>query len=105
MTEKTPKAATPAATAPTLADFEALRMELKRANSQYLNAAGYGASTLFDLVTMFESIRTLAGKDSQVGKLAGIGVYLAEDWGNSMDGMKEEAQAVLDAMEVKGGAA
>lgn len=103
MTKNTRNTATPVATAPTAADFEALRAELRKAKCQYLDATEYGSSVLFDLGTMFEAIRDLAGKDSQIGKLAGIGRYLAEDWGNSLDCQREEAQAEIDA--TQGGAA
>jgi len=102
MTEKTTRAASTAATMPSPADFEALRRDRLHAMAEHLNATGYGASTLFDLATMFLTIKKLAGEDSHIGKLAGIGLYLAEDWGNSMDCQREEAQAAFDA--VTGGA-
>jgi hypothetical protein len=70
---------------------------------EHINAATFGASACNDLSVLFLTIRNLAGEHSQISRLAGIGLYLAEDFGNHMDCRRGEAEAAFNA--AKGGAA
>jgi hypothetical protein len=103
MTDKTRNTTAPAATTPTKLDSEALRLERLHAAAERLNVAQYGADLLPELATLFQAIKQLAEADSLVARLAGVGLYLAQDWGNTLDCMREEAQEAMDA--INGGAA
>jgi hypothetical protein len=90
-------------TKPTTEIIKTLLGERREAATERLNVANYAADVLPELVTMFQAIKQLAEADSLIARMAGVGVYLAQDWGNTLDCMREEAQAALDA--TKGGAA
>ena len=103
MTEKTTKAASPAPTAPATISPEALRLERLHAAAERLNVAQYAAGVLPELGTVFQAIKKLAEADSLISRLAGVGMYLAQDWGNTLDYMREEVLEAMDA--INGGAA
>ncbi len=92
---KTPRNA--AATLITL-DPEALRLEHLHAATERLNVAQYAADVLPELATVFQAIKQLAEAESLIARLAGVGSYLAEDWGNTACCMREEAQEAINAI-------
>ncbi len=67
------------------------------AMAERVNATSYGSSACNDLSVLFDVIRKLADEHSQIAGLAGIGRYLADDWGNCLDCQREEAKAALNA--------
>lgn len=62
------------------------------------NTARLAASCFDDLAEMFTAIGKLSGNSYTVEKLAGIGKYLAEDWGVLHEGEAEELTAHLEKL-------
>lgn len=54
-------------------------------------------STLYDLTAIFRAIYQAEQFPSHNKRLAGVGQYLADDWGSLLDGQVGELKAMLEA--------
>lgn len=54
-------------------------------------------STLYDLSAIFRAIYQAEQSPSHNKRLAGVGQYLADDWGSLLDGQVGELKAMLEA--------
>ncbi|HBO5011039.1 TPA: hypothetical protein L4X14_006326 [Pseudomonas aeruginosa] len=55
-------------------------------------------STLYDLSAIFRAIYQAEQFPSHNKRLAGVGQYLADDWGSLLDGQAGELKAMLEAV-------
>lgn len=55
-------------------------------------------STLYDLSAIFRAIHLAEELPSHNKRLAGVGQYLADDWGGLLDSQLSELKALLDAV-------
>ena len=60
------------------------------------DTVGFCHSSLYDLGSLFKVIRDTSEKHSTAHELAGIGLYLANDWSNSID---LEREALIESHE------
>ncbi|QBI78084.1 hypothetical protein [Pseudomonas phage vB_Pae_CF208a] len=62
-----------------------------------LHSIELAVSTLYDLSAIFRAIYQAEQFPSHNKRLAGVGQYLADDWGSLLDGQVGELKAMLEA--------
>lgn len=87
MANATPSAATSAA-------IDAALMKVISA----VDATALAQSCFNDLSSVFVAIKTLSDEHTTIHALAGIGQYLADDWGNLNDCEREELEGELASL-------
>lgn len=61
-----------------------------------VDVVSFGKSSISDLGSLFKAIRDTSEKYSNAHELAGIGCYLSDAWGNSLDNMGEALKERLE---------
>ncbi len=63
-----------------------------------VDTASLAKSCFYDLAEMFEAIKKLSDEHSTVHALAGIGKYLADDWGGMHDRQREQLASEIEPL-------